>query len=135
MAISHAEQGQTFPGATFILMHVGQGDLRTTNSARTLAQNYANVALELSALGRPTVLNERGEMAMTLEPQFINVLAEAKKRNLSDKLIWASDGPQSPGFAASYRDRIVAELKKQGYSKDQIQAILAGNFYRIFGAR
>jgi len=124
-----------FPGATFILMHVGQGDLRATNSALTLAQNYANVALELSALGRPTVLNERGEIAMTMEPQFINVLAEAKKRNLSDKLIWASDGPQSPGFAASYRDRIVAELKNQAYSKDQIKAILAGNFYRIFGMR
>ncbi len=112
-----------------------QGDLRATNLALTLAQNYANVALELSALGRPTVLNERGEMAMTLKLQLINVLAEAKKRNLSDKLIWASDGPQSPCFAASYRDRIVAELKQQGYSKDQIKAIPAGNFYRIFGVR
>jgi microsomal dipeptidase-like Zn-dependent dipeptidase len=29
----------------------------------------------------------------------------------------------------------VAELKKQGYSKDQIKALLAGNFFRIFGMR
>ena len=63
------------------------------------------------------------------------MLAEAKKRNISHKLIWASDGPQSPGFAASYRDRIAAELKNQGNSKDQIKAILVGNFYRIFGVR
>lgn len=122
-----------FPGTTFLLMHVGQGDLRATNSALQLASTYRNVALELSALGRPTVLNERGEMAMTMDPQFPFVLAQAKQLGLQDRLIWASDGPQTPGFPATYRDRIVAELKTQGYSKEQIKGILAGNFYRIFG--
>lgn len=127
------EKIKAFPGATFLLLHVGQGDLRATNHALALAETYRNVALELSALGRPTILNERGELAMTMEPQFPYVLAEAKKRNLVDRLVWASDGPQSPGFAASYRDRIVAELKKQSFTKEQIKAILAGNFYRLFG--
>ena len=30
--------------------------------ALALAETYRNVALELSALGRPTILNERGEL-------------------------------------------------------------------------
>lgn len=126
------EKIKAFPNTTFILMHVGQGDLRATNHALALAATYRNVALELSALGRPTVLNERGELAMTMEPQFPYVLAEAKRRSVVDRLIWASDGPQSPGFPASYRDRMVTELKKQLFTKEQIKSILAGNFYRIF---
>lgn len=127
------EKVKAFPGATFLLMHVGQGDLRATASALQLAATYRNVALELSALGRPTVLNERGELSMSMEPQFPAVLAEARRRGIVDKLIWASDGPQTPGFPASYRDRVVAEMKKQGFSKDEMKGVLGGNFYRIFG--
>lgn len=121
-----------YPEVTFILLHVGQGDRRAANAALDLAVRYTNVALEISALGRPLVIDETGAMVMTMEPQFPYVLAEIKKRGLSDRTLWGSDGPQTPGFPAQYLDRIVTEMKKQGYTRDSIKAILAGNFYRIF---
>lgn len=121
-----------YPEVSFILLHVGQGDRRATRSALDITGRHPNVALEISALGRPMVLDETGMMVMTMEPQFPYVLAEIKKRGLLSRTLWGSDGPQTPGFPAQYLDRIVTEMKAQGYSKDQIKSVLAGNFYRIF---
>lgn len=121
-----------YPEVTFILLHVGQGDRRATNAALDIAVRNANVALEISALGRPMVIDETGTMVMTMEPQFPYVLAEIKKRGLIDRTLWGSDGPQTPGFPAQYLSRIVTEMKNQAYGKDSIKAILGGNFYRIF---
>lgn len=121
-----------YPEVTFILLHVGQGDRRATNAALDIAGRNANVALEISARGRPLVIDETGAMVMTMEPQFPYVLSEIKKRSLIDRTLWGSDGPQTPGFPAQYLSRIVAELKSQAYGKDQIKAILGGHFYRIF---
>ena len=121
-----------YPEVTFILLHIGQGDRRATLSALDLAARYPNVALELSALGRPLAIDETGSMVMAMDPQFPYVLAEIKKRGLIDRTMWGSDGPQTPGFPAQYLSRLVAEMKTQTYTHDQIKAILAGNFYRVF---
>ncbi len=99
-----------YPEVTFILLHVGQGDRRATNSALDLAGRYANVALEISALGRPMVIDETGTMVMTMEPQFPYVLAEIKKRGFVARALWGSDGPQTPGYPAQYLDRIELSL-------------------------
>lgn len=121
-----------YPEVSFVLLHVGQGDRRATRSALDLTSRYPNVSLEISALGRPLVLDETGTMVMTMEPQFPYVLAEIKKRGLISRTLWGSDGPQTPGYPAQYLDRIVAEMRTQSYSNDQIKAVLAGNFYRVF---
>ena len=121
-----------YSDVTFVLLHVGQGDRRAVLSALDLAERHANVALELSALGRPTVLDEMGQPSMSMEPQFPFVIAEIKRRNLVSRALFGSDGPQLPGFPAAYLARLVTEMQRQGYSTAELTGFLSGNFYRLF---
>lgn len=117
-----------YPGAIFILGHLGY-DFKTQQLGRLeacidLAARYPNVYLEPSALGSrgsdPTGENLR------------KAIARMREAGLVDRIIYGSDGPQSPGFVADYLERTVAAMRAAGYTADEMRAVLAGNFARVF---
>jgi uncharacterized protein len=59
-------------------------------------------------------------------------MARLREAGLVDRIIYGSDGPQSPGFVADYLDRTVAAMRRAGYTTDEMRAVLAGNFARVF---
>lgn len=117
-----------YPGAVFVLGHLGYNfedhELGALEHCVDLAQRYENVYLEPSALGSkgsdPT--GENLPAAMT----------RLREAGLVDRIIYGSDGPQSPGFVEDYLDRTVAAMRSAGYSKEEMRAVLAGNFARVF---
>ncbi len=118
------------PETIFILGHLGYDffahDLEPglTHSI-ALAEQYPNVFLEPSALG------SKGS-----DPTGEN-LPEAMRRmraaGLVDRIIYGSDGPQSPGFARDYLERTVEAMRGSGYTVEDMRAVLSGNFSRVFG--
>ncbi|MFZ6178031.1 amidohydrolase family protein [Nannocystis pusilla] len=116
------------PGAIFILGHLGYDfENRRPGALATcidLAKRYDNVYLEPSALGSkgsdPTGENLRQAMA------------SMRAAGLTDRIIYGSDGPQSPGFVAEYLERTVAAMAAADYSAAEARAVLAGNFARVF---
>lgn len=116
----------------FVLSHVGQGDARAVAHALDLAAAHDNVWLELSALGRPLVIDERGEPVTSSEPQYPSVLARVLERGVVERTMFATDGPQFSGMMSRYVQTILAALIDQGYSVDQIEAVMGGNARRLF---
>jgi hypothetical protein len=116
----------------FVLSHVGQGDARAVEHALALAAAHDNVWLELSALGRPMLVDASGAPASSSEPQYPGVLAAIKQRVLVDRALFASDGPQYSGAIRGYVGKLVAGMRDAGYSADDIETVLAGNFHRLF---
>ncbi len=116
----------------FVLSHVGQGDARAVAHALDLAATHDNVWLELSALGRPLLVDLEGQPATSGEPQYPAVLAAIRQRGLVDRALFASDGPQYSGAVRSYLGRLVTGMQAAGYTTDEIAAVLAGNFERLF---
>jgi uncharacterized protein len=116
----------------FVLSHVGQGDARAVEHTLDLAGAHDNVWLELSALGRPLLVDESGAPVSASEPQFPAVLAAIKQRGLVDRALFASDGPQYSGAIRGYVTKLVAGMRDAAYSTDDIEAVLAGNFERLF---
>ena len=116
------------PGASFILGHLGYNFTEQKQGALDacirLAKTYPNVYLEPSALGSkgsdPTGENLKQAMA------------RMREAGLVDRIIYGSDGPQSPGFVRDYLYRTVAAMRATGYSVDEAQAVLSGNFARVF---
>jgi predicted TIM-barrel fold metal-dependent hydrolase len=115
-----------------VLSHVGQGDARAVEHALALAAAHDNVWLELSALGRPMLVDASGAPASSSEPQYPGVLAAIKQRVLVDRALFASDGPQYSGAIRGYVGKLVAGMRDAGYSADDIETVLAGNFHRLF---
>lgn len=120
---------QMFPKAGFILGHLGY-DFNEKRHAGLetcirLAQTYPNVFLEPSALG-----------SASSDPTGEN-LKEAMRRmreaGVVGRIIYGSDGPQSPGFVKGYLDRTVAAMRETGYTEQEAADVLAGNFARVFG--
>ena len=117
------------PGARFILGHLGYNFTNQTPGALDacirLAKTYPNVFLEPSALGSkgsdPTGENLKQAMA------------RMREAGLVDRIIYGSDGPQSPGFVRDYLQRTVAAMRATGYTVEEAQAVLSGNFARVFG--
>jgi len=117
------------PGATFILGHIGY-DFKTRQpgaleTCLDLASRYPNVYLEPSALG-----------SKSSDPGGANLkhaMRRIREAGLVDRVIYGSDGPQSPGFVARYLDSTVAAMRAADYSRDEMAAVLAGNFVRVFG--
>lgn len=116
------------PGCRFILGHVGYdfvgktlGDIET---CLRFARQYPNVFLEASALGSnasdPTGAN------------LVEVYRRFKRDHLIDRVLYGSDGPQRPGFVRDYLERTVAAMRANGYTDDEMAAVLAGNFERAF---
>lgn len=120
---------QMFPKAQFILGHLGYDFIEKRHAGLDtcirLAKTYPNVFLEPSALG-----------SASSDPTGEN-LKEAMRRmregGVVDRIIYGSDGPQSPGFVKGYVDRTVTAMKETGYSEQEAADVLAGNFARLFG--
>ncbi len=115
-----------YPDTIFILGHTGYDSdrqaLTYTDSALRLAATYPNAYLEPGALG-----------AKRAEGVLGDFLARVKAAGVIDKLIYGSDGPQAPGYVKGHLKRFVAGMEQGGYSVDEMRAILAGNFCRVFG--
>jgi predicted TIM-barrel fold metal-dependent hydrolase len=120
------------PRVDFVLSHVGQGDARAVAHALDLAEAHDNVWLELSALGRPLLVDADGRPVSGGEPQYQLVLAELAARGLIDRALFASDGPQSSGGVRSYLGRLLAGMQEAGYTTAEIGAVLSGNFARLY---
>jgi len=114
------------PDAVFILGHSGYDSdgkaLTYTDSALRLAATYSNVYLEPGALG-----------ARRAENVLADFLARVKAAGVIDKMIYGSDGPQIPGYVKSHLAAFVAGMQGAGYTVEEMQAILSGNFSRVFG--
>jgi len=116
------------PGATFILGHLGydfkEHQLGALEACVDLARRYDNVFVEPSALG------SKGS-----DPSGENLqraMARLREAGLVDRIIYGSDGPQSPGFVAEYLERTLAAMTAANYTADEARAVLAGNFARVF---
>ncbi len=121
----------TFPKVAFLLGHLGfdfingeQGELET---CITLAKTYDNVFLEPSAFGSTS-----GDPDQVHLP---HALARIREEGLVDRVIYGSDGPQSPGFVKTYSERTLHAMEEAGYSADEAEAALSGNFARVYGLR
>ncbi|MEZ5562348.1 MAG: amidohydrolase family protein [Gammaproteobacteria bacterium] len=116
---------QAFPECIFILGHSGYDShnkaLNFTDSSILLAQKYDNVYLEPGALG--------AERAEALLPDYLRRIKDGK---VVDKLIYGSDGPQFPGYVKSHLEAFVAGMKDAGYTAEEMEQILSGNFLRVF---
>lgn len=123
---------EKYPTLDVVLSHIGQGDARAIRHALDLAATHDHIWLELSALGRPLLVDENGASVATLEPQYPMVLAEIRQRGLIGRTLFATDGPQYSGAIRSYLGRIVSGMQSAGYSTAEIQAVLAGNFAKLF---
>jgi len=121
-----------YPDLDVVLSHIGQGDVRAVRHALELAASHERVWLELSALGRPALVDESGAPASGTEPQFPAVLAEIRARGLIGRTLFATDGPQYSGAIRNYLRRLVDGMRTAGYSTDEIEAVLSRNFTRLF---
>lgn len=121
------------PRVEFVLSHVGRGDLRAANHALELAEIHDNVWLEISALGSPYELGSDGESVDATTPQYHYVLEQVLARNLVNRTIYASDGPQSSGKVKTYLWEIIEAMQSAGYTHANMAAVLSGNFYRAYG--
>jgi uncharacterized protein len=119
----------------FVLSHVGQGDARSVAHALALAEDHDNVWLELSALARPLLVDENGAPVRSTTPQYPAVLAAIRERGLVDRALFASDGPQLSGAVRTYLGRIVTGMQDAGYTTDEIEQVLSGNFRGLFLTR
>lgn len=130
--ITAFDGGHGQPRVDFVLSHIGQGDARAVAHALDLAEAHPNVWLELSALGRPLLVDADGNLVSTTEPQLPGVLDAILARDLTDRTLFATDGPQYSGAVRTYLKRVVDGMQDAGYSLDQIEAVLSGNFARLY---
>jgi len=118
-----------YPQAIFILGHLGYDFANRQPGALEacleLARRYPNVYLEPSALG--------SEGADPTGENFLKTFIRIKELGVIDRVIYGSDGPQSPGFVGTYLGRTVTAMEGADYSADEIRAVLSGNFVRVFG--
>lgn len=117
------------PQTIFILGHLGYDSANrrhgTLETCLALARRYPNVFLEPSAMG--------SESADPSGDNLREAMRRIKEEGLVDRVIYGSDGPQSPGFVAGYLERTVAAMEAAEYSADEARAVLSGNFLRVFG--
>ena len=119
-----------FPGTRFILGHLGYDFSNQRHAGLetciALAGKYSNVYLEPSALGSKGS-DPTGENLTT-------AMRRMREAGLVDRIIYGSDGPQSPGFVKDYLQRTVRAMHLGGYTSEEAAAVLSGNFARVFGA-
>jgi hypothetical protein len=119
-----------FPQTIFILGHLGydfvRDEIGELDTCIDLARRYPNVYLEPSALGSAGN-DPDGEILLT-------AFERIKEGEVIDRVIYGSDGPQSPGFVSDYLQRTVTAMEGAEYDTEEIRAVLAGNFIKVFGA-
>ncbi len=117
------------PGAIFILGHLGHDEADTELTAVDrcidLASRFDNVYLEASVIG-----SERSDPT---GDKLAEAMTRIRDAGLVDRVIYGSDGAQSPGFVGRYLDGTVEAMTRAGYSVDEMSAVLSGNFVRVFG--
>lgn len=116
----------------FVLSHVGQGDARAVEHAIGLAERHDNVWLEVSALGGPETLDERGEMVEGDGPQLPDVMQAIRDRGLTGRTLFASDGPQFSGKVRSYLGEVIEAAEAAGWTPEELRGLLAENFERAY---
>lgn len=116
------------PNTIFILGHMGYDfrneEMGSLETCIELASRYPNVYLEPSALGS----RAREDGVGNLE----TVLTAVRDAGLVDRLIYGSDGPQSPGFLERYIADTLTAMEEVGFSVDEVEAMLRGNFERVY---
>jgi predicted TIM-barrel fold metal-dependent hydrolase len=119
------ESIKAYPDCTFILGHTGYDSdakaLNYTDAALALAQRYPHVYFEPGAIG--------AERADELRVDFFK---RVKAAGVIDKMIYGSDGPQFPGYLSSHLENCVAAMQEAGYTADEMEQALSGNFLRVF---
>jgi predicted TIM-barrel fold metal-dependent hydrolase len=120
------------PRVEFILSHIGLGDARAVAHSLYLAEHYDNVWLELSAIGRPIEIDINGDPIESSEPMYVSVLRDIKEKELVGRTIFATDGPQSSGTIRAYSQELVQAMLDAGFTPDDLERVLAGNFYSCF---
>ena len=114
-----------YPNTDFILGHMCYNFIEESDAdldnCFSLASRYENVWLEPSALG-----------SRSLE-LVTKVYQKAKDFDVVGKMIYGSDGPQSPGFVSRYVDLNIQAMQEVGYSIEEATAVLSGNAIRVYG--
>ena len=123
-----------FPQVKFVLGHVGQGDPTAVRHCLELAKKYSNVFLEISALNRPLVVDDDGDAVAPnpSSPQYPYVIQQIKARGLVDKTLFGTDGPQGAGTVKTYAGLIRQAMVDEGYTAEQIAAVMGKNFQRVY---
>ena len=118
----------THPDTIFILGHLGfdfiEREHQGLETCIELAQSYPNVYLEPSAMGSEGSDPEGDKLTLAMR--------RMKEGGVVDRIIYGSDGPQSPGFLRDYLYRTVDAMKRADYSADEMEQVLAGNFARVY---
>lgn len=116
------------PKAKFILGHLGYDSIAKKHGfladCLRLAKTYANVYLEPSALGSRSSDPDGAKLKEAMQ--------KIRAQGSVDRVIYGSDGPQSPGFVKEYLERTITAMERAGYSLDEIEAVLGKNFLRVF---
>lgn len=117
------------PDVPFLMGHMGYDFVGKTlgevDAAVDLAVRYDNVWLEPSALG--------SEGSDPTDQNLTAVLRKAKAAGVAHKVVYGSDGPQSPGFVGTYLERTLVALEAADYSVAEARLVLADNASGLFG--
>ena len=63
---------------------------------------------------------------------LIEMYSTVKDQGLIDKMIYGSDGPQSPGFVLDYLERSVESMNDSNYTTEEVQRVLYGTAQELF---
>ena len=117
-----------YPQTDFILGHMCYDfidrDSDDMSNCYNLAKNYDNVWLEPSAFG-----SDASDPTGALLTQ---VYQDIKEQGLIERMVYGSDGPQSPGFTAKYLKRNVEAMMNAGYTAEEAQRVLYGTAQELF---
>jgi hypothetical protein len=115
-----------YPEAVFVLGHAGYDTANHTlgylESCIRLVKTYPNVQIEMGALGAP----KADELTRPALRRF-------REAGVIDRVLYGSDGPQGPGYLRRHLERTVEAMQAEGYTVDEMRAVFAGNFQRVFG--
>lgn len=119
------------PDTIFILGHLGYDFIGKKHMhldvCIKLAKQYKNVFLEPSAFGSASGDPDGSRLAFAMK--------QIKENGLVDRVIYGSDGPQSPGFVKDYLERTIKAMKASQYTNKEMQDVLGANFIRVFGIK
>lgn len=115
-----------YPDADFVLGHACydflEEDLDNLDACFDLLSRYDNVWLEISAVGS----DARGD-------EYSTLIQRIRDEGFVERTVYGSDGPQRPGFVGTYLQTTVAAMQAAGYSAEEAQAVLSGNFATLYG--
>jgi predicted TIM-barrel fold metal-dependent hydrolase len=60
-------------------------------------------------------------------------MGRMREAGVTGRIIYGSDGPQSPGFVKDYLSRTVQAMRDTGYTEAEARAVFSENYARVFG--